>query len=177
MLNINAPLLPAVALEYLFADAFLIADAAAVPLTSPVVEIAEPTSTATKASISFLGGNAQGLVIVNNDDQNKHISDAALQALEKILAKSNLSLQDVAIINVDNQKVTMPAIIEQFTPRKCWLWNVESKQVDISFVIPTNKVFQHGGVQYLFTESLDAVLNNLEAKTTLWNAWKNLITA
>lgn len=178
MSNSEPVVLPPIALEYLFQQQFLVPDySVKTTQESPIpAEIVPDTA----IPIEFLGGNERKITIINADHNHKYISDAALAALEKILERTQLSMQDVAIVNVSGKAITMQHIQTQLQPRKCWLWNVDSKQLHIPFVIPNNKVFAHGGVQYLFTDSLDSVLGNsaeiLQAKTILWNAWKSLVT-
>lgn len=178
MSNLEPVVLPPIALEYLFQHQFLVPDNSVKTMQESPITTELPVETA--APLLFLGGHEQKITIVNADEHHKYISDAALTALEKILERSKLSMQDVAIVNVFGLQITMQYLQNQLQPTKCWLWNIDSKQLQIPFVIPNNKVFTHGGVQYLFTDSLDSVLGNtaelLPAKTTLWNAWKSLIT-
>lgn len=178
MSNTDPVVLPPIALEYLFQQQFLVPDNSVKNVQeSPIPAEITPEP---EKPLLFLGGNEQKITIINADEHHKYISDAALTALEKILERSQLSMQDVAIVNIFGQELTMQYIQNQLQPRKCWLWNIESKQLHIPFVIPNNKVFAHGGIQYLFTDSLDSVLGNsaeiLQAKTILWNAWKSLVT-
>ncbi len=132
----------------------------------------------TKNPIAYLGDNVKNVVIVVNEKIDGFISDETLALLERILAPCKLQLQDVAIINFYNQKVSYSKIQEELHPARLLMFDVSTEQIALPFKIPNYQVQPFDHCQVLCSAALGTMLdsadNPLKEKEPLWKALKRM---
>lgn len=141
-----------------------------------IKEVIEKEST--KNEIQYLGSHNKKITILLHDTENVYLDDSHLQFITTILKACNLTIADVAIINLHNQALNYKIFQEQLPSKYFILFNVSTNDVQLPFTIPMYQNQNYNQQQFLVTPSL-VILNNetQEArieKTKLWNALKNM---
>ncbi len=126
--------------------------------------------------IEFLGENKKNIVIVLEDKESVFISDEKLQLLTNLLQACNLSLADVAIINIANKNLNYSTIKNSIPFEFLLMMGINFKQFELPLAFSKNKVQQFNNAHLLITENLNDLLGDtVEIKTekrALWNALK-----
>ncbi len=126
--------------------------------------------------LEFLGENKKNIVIVVEDKEAVFISDEKLQLLTNLLQACNLSLADVAIINIANKNLNYTTLKNGIPFEFLLMMGINFKQFELPLVFSKNKVQQFNNAHLLITENLDDLLRDTaEIKTqkrALWNALK-----
>ncbi len=127
-------------------------------------------------SLEFLGENKKNIVIVLEDNEAVFIADDKLQLLTNLLQACNLSLADVAIINIANKNLNYSTIKNSIPFEFLLMMGINIKQFELPLIFSKNKVQQFNNSNLLITENLSDLLgNSTEVKTekkALWNALK-----
>jgi hypothetical protein len=161
--------LPDFVLVDLYKNSLVIAD----EITKP-----KPSSEAESASALFLGNNNKYIAILIKDSQNRYIGDDSLQLLVNMLSALQLSLQDVAVINISVTPFTYKEIGEQFGARVCLMFGVSTQSIELPFQMPDYKVQAFSDCKFLCSASLDKMKGNSKEakveKTKLWMCLKSI---
>ncbi len=127
-------------------------------------------------SLEFLGENKKNIVIIVEDKEAVFIADDKLQLLTNLLQACNLSLADVAIINIANKNLNYTILKNSIPFEFLLMMGINIKLFDLPIVFSKNKVQQFNNAHLLITENLKDLLDTTaEVKTekkALWNALK-----
>ncbi len=130
----------------------------------------------TKNLVEYLGENKKNIVIIVEDKEVVFITDEKLQLLTNLLQACNLSLADVAIINIANKNLNYSTIKKELQFNNLLMMGINIKQFELPLIFSKNKVQQFNNSNLLITENLSDLLgNSTEVKTekkALWNALK-----
>ena len=130
----------------------------------------------TKNLVEYLGENKKNIVIIVEDKEVVFITDEKLQLLTNLLQACNLSLADVAIINIANKNLNYSTIKTELQFNNLLMMGINIKQFELPLIFSKNKVQQFNNSNLLITENLSDLLgNSTEVKTekkALWNALK-----
>ena len=158
---------------------FVIAD-----LYKNLLVVTEPVTVTTRpdepqaAPALYLGGNEKRIAILVNDNQNRFLDEESLQLLTNMLGALNLTLPDVAVINVHHTPFTYKQITGQFGIKIFLLFNVSTQLIQLPFQMPDYKVQSFDNCSFLCSASLDKMKGNgKEAKlekTKLWMCLKSI---
>lgn len=110
----------------------------------------------------FLGGNNKQILMLVNDAQNSYFSPKSEEMFVKLLAAVKLSMQDIAIVNLNNISVKWDDIKQKTNPNKVVLWGVKPEFIntDVQKYIFTDNV--------LYADALDQINADVELKKQLW---------
>jgi hypothetical protein len=137
-----------------------------------------PTANTQITTIKFLGNNAKQICIVVNIQNEVFISDEALTLLSKMLGACNLTINDVAIVNMATAFVTIENIQQQLNATKLLLFSVTAQQLQIPFAIPNYKLQNYNGYTIVQAIALEKMLGNSDAekkeKKQLWDCLQQL---
>ena len=86
-----------------------------------------------------MGENKKNVIIMVNEPKAVYLSEDDLGFLTTILKACQLSLADIGIINIAEQKVNFETIKQELRPKKILLFDVEPSVIKLPFLIP---VFQ-----------------------------------
>lgn len=130
------------------------------------------------APLSYLGSNQQHIAILVHYPNDKHIGEASLDLLSKILAACQLNLAGVAIVNTAHQTVNYSLLQEQLQSKVVILFGIQATQIGLPMQFPLYKDQNFANVLYLQADALDHMLpNTSESKTLkshLWAAFKRI---
>jgi len=124
-------------------------------------------------NFDFLGGNKKNILILVNVADFVHLSDENLQFLTSVLAACKLSIADVAILNLNRLfQYDEIQLKDFFKPNTIIYFDIDFSNLDT--VIPNQlyEVTTITNINYLRTQSLQVIAENIEAKKRLWNCLK-----
>ncbi len=152
---------------------------------APVVKTgAEPGSAGTNETgagrmevnpVRSLGNNAKNILVVVNNRNNPYLPDQELNFLTGILSACKLSMEDVAIINMNNNPgASAKNLTEQFKSRVVLLFDMEPAAIGLPVNFPTYQLQPFAGTTYLGAPSLAQLENDKLEKSKLWVCLKRL---
>ena len=150
----------------------------ATELVSEHEDAPELVSDVYAAKLRYLGENDKKVIIVVDEKKTMHLNEQDLSFLTNVLKACQLYLTDIAIINIDNQKVTFSEIKEQLHAVSIILFNVDPDAIRLPFKIPAFQRQKYAGCTVMLAPSL-SVLNlpsneSRLLKTKLWHSLKEL---
>lgn len=146
----------------------------AVPASEPVADPAPVVNQ--KPAFAFLGGNKQGYLFVTDDAQSEYMSAAGMDAFTKTLGARNLSLDEVAVLNLARHagQAAFADLISFFKPRAVVLLGAKATALRIPD-IALNTVGQVGDIPVFQTYSFDVLLVDADKKSVFWPVLKSLL--
>lgn len=130
--------------------------------------------------LSFLGENKKQICILLKEENAVHISENDLVFLTNILAACKLNIADVAIINLQYQKLDFNLLKKELGCKFLLLFNVETNIINLPFMLPNYQVQAYNGCSILTASSfLNMQGNTQEAKiekSKLWISLKNMFS-
>ena len=130
--------------------------------------------------IKYLGENLKNVTIIVNQPTSTHVNKNDLTFLTNILKACELNINDIAIVNIAEQKVTFTEIKEQLFSLKIILFDAEPSLIKLPFTIPPFQVQTFADTSIMLAPSLSA-LNKSDnegrlLKTKLWNSLKQIFS-
>lgn len=160
--------LPPFILADLYKSSLVITDETT-PTLSPIHEETPPAD--------FLGSNHKNISVVVNDKQNRFLDTDSQQLLVNMLAALQLTLADVAVINLHVTPYTYKQLAEKLQTRICLMFAVTTQQIGLPFQMPDYKVQLFDNCKYVSSTSLQNMTGNgKEAKVEKTKLWMSLKT-
>jgi len=125
----------------------------------------------------FLGNNNRQVTILVNDLQNQFLDNECLQLLTNMLAALQLTLQDVAVVNINHTPLDYKEMFEKLQPGVCLMFDVTTQQIQLPFMMPDYKVQVFSNCRFLCSASLNKMKGDgKEAKVEKTKLWMSLKT-
>lgn len=146
----------------------------------PVYETIDPivTKGSEAAPVLYLGGNEKGISVVVNNMQQRFLDDESLQLLTNILGAFKLTMNDIALFNIQQTPFSYKEIMAQFGANTCLLFGVSTQHVELPFQMPDYKVQTFDNCKFLCSASLEKMKGTMQEakleKTKLWMCLKSL---
>lgn len=121
-----------------------------------------------------LGGNKKGVLILVKNDAAPFLPDEELEFLSAVLSACQLSIADVAIINLHHYPQTYIALLQQFSAKQVLLLGVAPQEVDLPFHFPHFQLQPFDGRTYLLAYPLGQMVQDRSLKMQLWGCLKQL---
>jgi hypothetical protein len=135
------------------------------------------TVSAKEEKINFLGKNEKQIIILVNNTENLFLPDEELNFLIGILTACKLTLNDVAIVNIANNKALSYETIQQhLKAAKVFAFDVSLNDILLPLQFPTYQVQQYNEVIYMHAPSLSFLKNNKEDKLRLWASLQKIFS-
>lgn len=126
---------------------------------------------------SFLGENKKNIIILIEDKNSTYLPDDDLRFLIDILTACNLSMQDVALVNIaKNEGISYQNIQEFFKPDIIICMGVEPDKLAFPLSFPAYQVQQYNQQQYLISPDLKKLSADKKEKLQLWNCLKKIFS-
>ncbi|MEP6615439.1 MAG: hypothetical protein ABJA57_02620 [Ginsengibacter sp.] len=136
-------------------------------------EQAKPTTNVLK----YLGGNAKNIVLVIDNAETAFLPPEHLDFLLGILTACKLTMDDVALINMETQKpLHYHQIIETLNPSAILLFGVALSSLSLPFVIPDLQVQVFDQLKYLSAPSISQLQAQQDLKRNLWICLKKIFS-
>ena len=124
---------------------------------------------------STLGNNRKNILILVENEETPYLPDDQLNLLLGILAACNLTMDDVAILNIKrNKPVTYKSVTAELKSEKLFLFGVNPFQIDLPLDFPNYQVQQFNNQIYLSAPPLSHFQDNKVEKTKLWNCLRQI---
>lgn len=142
--------------------------------------IENKAQTSSPDKISYYGENQKNVVIVVNQPDSINLNNEDLTFLTSILKACQLSIADIAIVNIAKQQATFTEIKEHLVALKIVLFDVEPSFIKLPFMIPLFQVQKYADSTIMLAPALSA-LNKPDGegrvlKTKLWNSLKQVFS-
>ena len=153
--NIN---LPPLVLQQLFTHTLIEAK------NNPTVD-----SKSTEKPFLTLGNNQKKVLILVESEETLYLPDNQLNFLLGILAACNLTMEDVAILNIKkNPSVNYLRITDELKSEKVFLFGLLPDQIELPVNFPTYQIQKFNNQVYLAAPALSNFHDNKAEKTRLW---------
>ena len=153
--NIN---LPPLVLQQLFTHTLIEAK------SNPTVD-----SKSTEKPFLTLGNNQKKVLILVESEETLYLPDNQLNFLLGILAACNLTMEDVAILNIKkNPSVNYLRITDELKSEKVFLFGLQPDQIELPVNFPTYQIQKFNNQVYLAAPALSNFHDNKAEKTRLW---------
>lgn len=161
-MSLNDIQLQPLVLQELFKNA-LIECSVNTPLKEPV-----------PSSFTTLGNNKKNIVIIV-ESVELYLPDEELNFLLGILSACQLTMEDVAILNIrKHQSPSYKTITTGLKPEKLFLFGVSPEQIALPLAFPHYQIQQYNRQIYLIAPSLYTLQQDKAEKTKLWNCLKEI---
>jgi hypothetical protein len=127
--------------------------------------------------ISFLGSNQKHITILVNTEKAIYLPDEELNFLLGILTACNLSMADIALVNLaKNPGLTYTLITEQLHAAKIFLFGLPADTIALPLQFPHYQVQAFNNQVYLSSVSLNELQANKAEKLQLWACLKKIFS-
>jgi len=135
----------------------------------------EPGNAETAAvEFKYMGGNKKNFLIMIHYADKEFMDDAHLAALENILKRLELYIDDVAILNVANHNaITLEEATNYFNPQKLLLMGQKALPQNMAAPV-LNQPKQLQNCHALYSFSFDDMMSSNENKRVFWEQMKTL---
>lgn len=144
-----------------------------------LVEIVSKKTKAAKVegTFSFLGNNKKGIVIVVSSNDAIHLADDELNFLLAILSPCKLSMEDVAILNIQkNNQAVYQTIESDLKAKTILLFGVTTDQIQLPIQFPDYQIQKYNSQVYLSAPKLGNIEKDKAEKVKLWNCLKQVFS-
>lgn len=125
--------------------------------------------------IRILGNNSRNILIILQYPDLPFLPDHDLQFLNNILGACKLSLNDVAILNINNHpQISYKQLIPHFKAKVVILFGVTPISIGLPLNFPEFQIQAFDGTSYLLSPSLHGMEDDKETKSRLWTSLKRL---
>lgn len=139
-----------------------------------VAETPQPVIQTTEPEFNYLGKNNKNFLVLVNYAAEQHIAGTHLAALENILKRKDLTIDDVAILNVNKYTpVKLAALAAYFAPTRLVIMGKESLPEGIGN-LPLNQPLQGKKTHVLYSFSFDEMMSSNDNKKIFWEHMKTL---
>jgi len=140
----------------------------------PVIKQAEPAPEVKTLPISFnyLGKNQKSFLVLVHYPETEFIDDAHLTALTNIIKRKDLSVDDIAIVNVAKQvNIAYNELLSFFKPSKLLVLGNKALPSGIPQLL-LNTPKSLGDIVGLYSFAFGEMMDNVEHKKAFWEQVK-----
>ncbi len=152
---------------------------AQVPTTAVQTETDKDNSSINDSrQIKYLGEHLKQVTIIVKDELAVYLNENDLTLLSSILSACKLTLADIALINVAQQKLSLHEILNVLPSKLVMIFDVSSTTLKIKLPTTLYKSIQLGATYLLFSNSLSLMQGGDQSakleKGKLWAILKSL---
>ena len=123
----------------------------------------------------YLGKNNKNILIIVNTNEAIHLPDNELSFLTGILGACKFSINDVAILNLNNHPSALHTGLKSFFKSKTvLLFDVEPIALGLPMNFPHYQVQAFSNTSFLYSPSLKELENDKLQKSKLWVCLRRL---
>ena len=132
----------------------------------------------TLSNIKYLGDHHKKIVVVVNDPASVYLNESDFILLTSILNACRLTIADIALVNLGNQKASLHQILNILPSKLVIAFELDSKALKIKLPTHLYKVIPLGESNLLFSKSL-ASMQGMDShakqeKAKLWTVLKQI---
>lgn len=149
------------------------------PATEPILQEHEATLVAPAVNLRHdfksLGNNQKNVLVAVYYNDVVHLPDAQLNFLANLLKACNLSLEDVALINMNHYNgIDYNQILTHFKSNIVLLFGMTSQDFGFPFEIPEYQLQRFADRTIIHSAALHSIQDDKEAKGRLWAGLKKI---
>lgn len=135
------------------------------------------TSKKDSGVISFLGDNNKKICILVHSPGVIYLPDEELNFLLGILTACKISMADIALVNITNNKgLTYEDITNQVASEKIILFGIDTETLKLPLKFPYYQLQHFNDQIYLASVPLNELQANKQEKVKLWNSLKKIFS-
>ncbi|GAB3431861.1 hypothetical protein [Niabella aquatica] len=145
--------------------------------TGPAQKVPAPKTEPVKSDTQWklLGNNQKNILIAVTYENIAHLPDPQLDFLMQLLKACQLSLNDVALINLGNYKdIGYTDILSYFQAKTILLFGISPQQLGFPFETPQYQVQAFTHYTVIHAPALHDLQNDKPAKGLLWTGLKKI---
>lgn len=145
-------------------------------VTKPKEPVTQPVAgNTTTVPWKSLGGNHKNVMVITSNHEAVHLPDNELDLLTGILSACKLTLEDVAIVNLNNHPgASYKDLTSFFKSRIVLLFDVEPASFGLPMSFPQYQIQAFAGNSFLYSPSLKDLGKDKVEKSKLWVSLKRL---
>ena len=142
-------------------------------VTKPSVVEQAASAIATTPQQGITGKNKKQFVWLVEEHYFPYLNDADFQFLGDVLTACKMNMEDIALVNVANNRTHFDELVQQLRPKFVIASGV---QVDALPIQPADyRVQEQQGYLFCCTETLEAIRTDKSKKSKLWLALKQML--
>jgi hypothetical protein len=176
-MNLNHIILPAALVADLYGNSLTDTGetTTATPAPLPPAETGPSRTDKPAAAWKSLGNNQKNILLVVNNADVVYLPDNELTFLTGILGACELTLADVAIVNLNNNPdIVYKELLTHFSSKVVLLFDVEPASFGLPMSFPYYQLQAFSGNTFLYSPSLKELENDRVEKSKLWVCLKRL---
>ncbi|WP_375562011.1 hypothetical protein ACE193_05530 [Bernardetia sp. OM2101] len=123
---------------------------------------------------SYFGKNRKNFLILIKETEQENLKDADNKLLTGILAAGQLSLNDVAIVNMAKTKANFLDMYKKLKPTSVVSFGVDTKNLGVPHEFETYKPTKIKAITWIVSHNFVALHSDKTKKLGLWTALKEL---
>ncbi|WP_338763422.1 hypothetical protein WAF17_19580 [Bernardetia sp. ABR2-2B] len=123
---------------------------------------------------SFFGKNRKNFLILIKETEQENLKEVDSKLLTGILAAGQLSLNDVAIVNMSKTKATFLDIYKKLKPNSVVSFGVDTKNLGVPHEFELYKPTKIKAITWVISHNFVALHSDKTKKLGLWTALKEL---
>lgn len=128
-------------------------------------------------TLSYLGDNLKNIVIVVENNDELYLPETELNFLLSILSACQLTMADIALLNIShNKNCTYLDIFENFGAKIIMLFATNAQHIGLPLQFPHYQVQQFNNQTYLSSDGLLKLQSDKNEKIKLWNCLKKIFS-
>src|SRR5690606_26076358 len=124
------------------------------------------------SQIQYLGNNERNITIFTSAENQAYLDENDLDFLTKILSACNLSLKDVAIVNLLRTNFPGIEILKKTAANKAIIFIPQPNILGLEGNVPLYRKISFNGVDCIFANELNTLSGDKKLKSELWNELK-----
>ncbi len=131
-----------------------------------------------RVAIKQLGDNNKNVTVIIKNSEVAFLPEEEFSLLSNILKACNLTMADIALVNLAQTPVHYTEIKKQLNPSHLLLFDLSTSDIELPFSIPAYQLQAYDRCQLLVSAPLRMMLEQTmkakEEKNKLWNALKKM---
>lgn len=136
-------------------------------ITNLKIKIAESAE-----SFAYKGKNKKNVLIAIDTDGDLRKEDQ--QLLDNLLNACLLTPEDVALINMREQEISLSFMLKRLNIKKSIFFGIPSRIVDLPLPDSEESVIVYDNMFFVKTSPLSSLYDNVKKKRALWKALKDM---
>jgi len=124
--------------------------------------------------ITFLGKNAKKILVIVAERECNFLADEDLDFLIKMLNACQISLADIALVNLSNNYIHYQKLIDQFSPESILLFGLAPANIELPTHFPNFQLQKYNSRNFVTAPALKTLASNTSEKKLFWTVLKTL---
>lgn len=124
--------------------------------------------------VPYLGENKKHILLMVNHAGIPYLTDDDLAFTTKWLIAINLTIADVAILNISGTRNSISELKKNLSPKMVFLFDTDQETIGLPLRFPNYQVQKFDGITFLSAPALKLISENNSEKKQFWNCLKEM---